>query len=186
MQDDLKKSDVEKRLQAGRRMRQLGRGARSFQVDASQDDSLGPLAELQGTWSSSEQGWNLIALPFKGPSAPFDYRLLMNQYGETLDFSFVDENIPNRGITEDAEGVTDQLITGLDYQQVIHQVASADSPESSLRSVDGKGIHHEPGLFLHIMNHTAEHNGESLRIARLATIPHGDSVLAMGKVDRLV
>ena len=32
------------------------------------------------------------------------------------------------------------------------------------------------------MNRTAEHNGESLRIARLATIPHGDSVLAMGKV----
>lgn len=183
MVDDLKKTEVQRRLQKGRRMRQLGSGVRASQAEDSREDSLGPLTELQGTWTSPDQGWNLIALPFKDPSAQFNYRLLMNQYGETLDFSvFVDENIPNRGITPDPQGVTDQLLTGLDYQQVIHQVASEDNPPSTLRSRDGEGIHHEPGLFLHVMNHTTEHEGEKLTVARLATIPHGDSVLAMGKV----
>lgn len=185
MVDDLKQAEAKKRLQDGRRMRKYDSATRAFQVDDGQSDSLGPLAELRGTWSSPVQGWNLIALPFKDPSAPFNYRLLMNQYGETLEFSFVDENIPNRGIDPGADGITDQLITGLDYQQVINQVAAEDSPASGLLASNepGKnGIHHEPGLLLHIMNKTTQDDGENLSVARLATIPHGDSVLAMGKV----
>jgi hypothetical protein len=107
----------------------------------------------------------------------------MNQYSETLGFTFVDKNIPNRGITPDTAGEPDQLISGLDYQQVIEQVAAEDSPASELRSPDGKGIHHEPGLFLHMMNHRTQHDGADLSVARLASIPHGNSVLALGKVE---
>ena len=179
----MKADDIKKRLLTGRKMGRVAPAARAFAIDYTQDDSLGPLAELKGVWTSPGQGWNLIALPFKDPTAPFDYRLLMNQYSESLEFSFVDENIPNRGINPDADDVTDQLITGLDYQQVINQLAAMDSPESGLRSPDGKGIHHEPGLFLHIMNKETQDQGEDLTLARLASVPHGDSVLAMGKAE---
>ncbi|QIF06135.1 hypothetical protein G5S37_20275 [Roseimicrobium sp. ORNL1] len=163
-------------------MHEVGGTDLQSKVGDQQVTSLGPLMNLVGKWASVAQGWNLIALPFRDPSAQFKYRLLMNQYGENLDFFFVDENIPNRGIQPDADDVTDQLISGLDYQQVVIQVAAEDSPASNLRSPDGKGIHHEPGLFLHLTNHRGEHEGEELSIARLATIPHGDSVLALGKV----
>jgi hypothetical protein len=173
--------EIKQRLRAGRSMRKVSELEQPGVEDFGQENSLGPLQTLEGKWSSSEQGWNLIALPFKDPSAQFNYRLLMNQYGETLDFSFVDKNIPNRGVLADSQGETDQLLSGLDYQQVIKQVSSEDSPPSNLRSPDGKGIHHEPGLFLNILNHQT-HEGEPLSIARLATIPHGNSVLALGKV----
>lgn len=179
----MKDQEIKRRLTQGREMHEVGAAdILALGGAPSPVESLGPLAPLLGKWVSPVQGWNLIALPFRDPSAPFNYRLLMNQYGEELDFFFVDENIPNRGINPDSIGVTDQLLTGLDYQQVVKQVAAADSPSSELRSPDGKGIHHEPGLFLHILNHVSEHEGEALSIARLATIPHGDSVLALGKV----
>lgn len=179
----MKAEDIKARIRAGRKMQKVEPGARYSDVAADQGESLGPLADLLGSWSSDDRGWNLIALPFRDASAPFNYRVLMNQYGEELKFDFVDENIPNRGITPDTDGDTDQLLTGLDYQQVIKQVESEDSPSSTLRSPNGKGIHHEPGLFLHVMNHRTTEDGKELKVARLATIPHGDSVLAMGTVE---
>ena len=48
---------------------------------------LGPLRLLPGTWQGKGTGWNMIALPFDG--ALFKYRILMNQYDETLNFTFV-------------------------------------------------------------------------------------------------
>ena len=107
----------------------------------------------------------------------------MNQYGEKLQFKTADKNVPNRGITPDSNGFTDQLIDALDYEQMIIQVDSADSPESNLRSPNGKGIHHEPGLFLQVLNHVPTTGGDELHVARLGTVPHGDSVLAMGTVN---
>lgn len=178
----MKPQEIALRLNSGRQMRRLDTvtpASTAFALD--DNDALGPLAKLTGRWTSQQQGWNLIALPFKNPASPFSYRLLMNQYGENLDFLFVDKNIPNRGIDPDQDGNTDQLLAGLDYQQIIKQVAADDSPSSNLKSPNGNGIHHEPGLFLHILNHTEEHEGVPLSIARLATIPHGDSVLALGK-----
>ena len=38
-------------------------------------------------------------------------------------------------------------------------------------------IHHEPGLFLNMLNRIPDGSD----IARLATIPHGDAALALGK-----
>jgi len=141
------------------------------------DDDLGPLKLLPGKWKSVPgHGWNMIALPFaEGPS---NYRVLVNSFDEALKFSLVDKAIPNRGLRRSDKGTveSDQFLASLDYEQMITQTDSADFPESGLAGDPGLAIHHEPGLWLHMENETT--NGFDL--ARLATIPHGNSLLALG------
>jgi len=139
------------------------------------DEDLGPLKLLPGHWRSEGRGWNMIALPFAPAGANF--RVLMNQYNEDLKFSLVDKGVPNRGIDEDNDIDSDQFVVTLDYEQRIDQIAVEDFPESGKAGDLGIAIHHEPGLWLHMINETT--NG--LDIARLATVPHGDSVMALGK-----
>jgi hypothetical protein len=139
------------------------------------EPALGPLERLPGRWKSEGMGWNMIALPFA--AGPFGYRLLLNQYDETLDFSLIDKPVPNRGI--DGKAQTDQLIATVDYTQQIVQVAAVDSPVSGEAGDPYLPIHHEPGLWLHMLNETTD----DLNIARLSSIPHGDSVLALGTSD---
>lgn len=144
--------------------------------------NLGPLRHLPGVWKSEGRGWNMIALPFSTAPSPLDYRLLLNQYNEQLEFKFVDDNVPNRGVDKNTPPTpttqTDQFVVTLDYQQTIQQVAATDSPDSGgLAGAAGLAIHHEPGLWLHMKNQVTD----GLDIARLATIPHGDSVLALGQ-----
>ena len=143
---------------------------------------LGPLAPLVGRWEGKGTGWNLIALPFKDRSNPrIPFRILMNQYDEKLDFSTVGDKIPNRGISEDQEVAT------LDYQQVITQIDADDFPSSvglpgtgpnGLAGPAQSDIHHEPGLWIHVKDGQPKIN--DINIARLASIPHGNSVLATG------
>lgn len=158
---------------------------RSIGQAESGDPKLGPLKHLPGTWSNKGKlgdldfagfGWNLIALPFE--PAPFNYRVLMNQYNENLVFKTADKGVPNRGLDGSDNPVSgDQTIAALDYEQTIEQIAADDSPSSDLEGASPKGIHHEPGLFLFMLNKRSQF----LDIARLGTIPHGDSVLAMGR-----
>ncbi len=147
------------------------------------DDALGALALLPGTWKNVPnlpgRGWNMIALPFvSNPPSPLNYRLLLNQYNEELTFSLVDKAVPNRGISTVGQTLvnSDQFIAALHYQQSITQIAAEDSPVSGLAGNPGLPIHLEPGLWLHMLNQTEDGND----LARLATIPHGDSVLALG------
>jgi hypothetical protein len=133
------------------------------------DPDLGPLQLLPGRWVSSGRGWNMIALPFARAAGSFlDYRLLLNQFDEELNFTLVDKAVPNRGVDDSHTVQTDQFVVTLDYEQVIHQVAVAGAP--------GIAIHHEPGLFLNLTNEIPD----GFDVARLGTIPHGDSVLALG------
>lgn len=157
---------------------------RHFEVARTGDEDLGPFKLLPGTWMNEElspgigdgRGWNVIALPFGGARPPF--RLLMNQYNEKLTFSLVDKGVPNRGIINDPDvNSTDQRIVALDYEQAIRQVASADFPVSGLAGGKGDAIHHEPGLFLHMLSHQTD----KIDIGRLATIPHGDAALGLGR-----
>lgn len=153
---------------------------RSIQKAQPGDEELGPLQLLPGTWRSLPgRGWNMIALPFA--DGPFDYRLLLNQYDETLEFNLVDKAVPNRGIRRGGGSVvqTDQFLVALDYEQTVEQVKAVDEPESGQAGPPGLPIHHEPGLWLHMTNNTTE----GLDIARLATVPHGDSVLALGRSE---
>jgi hypothetical protein len=126
----------------------------------------------------------MIALPFATPPPPavFNYRLLMNQFDEELQFTLVDKAVPNRGISRNGAAMdTDQLVVTLDYEQRITQIAADDFPVSGKAGDPGLAIHHEPGLWLHMINETT--NG--INIARLATIPHGDSALALGQSAEL-
>jgi hypothetical protein len=167
-------------------LEQIGSQGRTFAAASTGDSTLGPLTLLPGVWKNLPnlpgRGWNMIALPFATPTNspfPFNYRLLMNQYNEELKFTLIDKGVPNRGIGRvDCKTVeTDQFVVTLDYEQSIQQIAAEDSPKSDLAGGPGLPIHHEPGLWLHMLNEVE--NG--MDIARLATIPHGDSVLAMGR-----
>ena len=136
-------------------------------------EELGPLAQLPGTWEGKSTGWNMIALPFKDAPDPANtpFRILMNQYDETLSFAFVDDNVPNRGIA------VDQRVATIDYQQQIAQTVAEDFPPSDQAGGPGLPIHHEPGLFIWVKDNETD----DIDIARLASIPHGNSLLALGE-----
>jgi hypothetical protein len=120
-------------------------------------DQLGPLADMPGTWMGG--GFNLISLPDKHDNKIF--RLRLNTTRETLTFTPIGGPIPNRGSAQD-----DIAFLGLHYFQ---QVSDA---------ITNEGRHVEPGLWLNLPATTAPQQGAT--IARLGTIPHGDSLLAQG------
>lgn len=146
--------------------------ARQFaEATLEMEQELGPLCNLPGTWKADGTGWNMIALPFKdAPAGVAPFRILMNQYDEELTFAFVDDNVPNRGVA------ADQRVATLDYQQQIAQQVAADFPPSSEAGDAGLPIHHEPGLFIWVKDNQTD----DINVARLASIPHGNSVLALG------
>lgn len=147
------------------------------------DPRLGPLGLLPGKWSNLPnlpgRGWNMIALPFATePGSPFNFRLLVNQYNEDLEFFLVDKGVPNRGIRRNGVTVdSDQLLVAMDYEQEIRQIAADDFPKSDKAGGPDLPIHHEPGLWLHLLDQVTD----GLDVARLASIPHGDAVLALGR-----
>ncbi len=173
---------------------------RQYKIAKTNKDDLGPLSLLPGKWQGVGTGWNMIALPFDGGA--FDFRLLMNQYDETLEFTFVDDNVPNRGLPDVIQDCHyqqgnkkefDQFAVTLDYQQAIQQQIAEDFPVSGLAGNAGLAIHHEPGLWLYMKNlqtigkdfsATEGIIDAKLDVARLASIPHGNSVLALGTASR--
>ncbi|MGC4097798.1 MAG: heme-binding protein [Nitrospira sp.] len=170
---------------------------RILETPRTNDEDLGPLKLLPGKWVNvfdlekpegggplPGRGWNMIALPFvdsrEGDDRfPFNYRLLLHRYNEELEFVLVDKAVPNRGVRLNLGPAanTDQFLVALDYQQRIRQIIGDDFPKSGLAGSPKDVIHHEPGLWLHMTNRVTE----GFNIARLATIPHGDSVLALGR-----
>ena len=146
-------------------------------VAARGNPNLGVLRELPGVWSNTEgfegHAWNMIALPFGVPGALGDFRLLLNQANETLNFDLVDFGVPNRGVNRN-----DQHLSALRYLQAINQVKAVDAasladgtvkvpatddtndtpkgntlqPGPDVPDASIVGIHREPGLFLHIAN----------------------------------
>jgi hypothetical protein len=157
---------------------------RRLKMAKARESELGPLSLLPGKWKGVGTGWNMIALPFD--QGPFKFRLLMNQYDETLEFSLIDDNVPNRGLPGVIENSAeeDQFVVTLDYQQSISQQVAEDFPTSGLAGDPGLPIHHEPGLWLYMKNlRTTDKDitGDAvIEVARLANIPHGNSVLALG------
>ena len=173
------------------------------------DKYLGSLRWLPGSWENTDElrghGFNMIALPFiQDPQSATEngYRLLMNQYEEILSFELIDKGVPNRGTKTVQDPATGQFVSSQDdqtavaltYHQVIKQIGYEDSflenfsgKTSTMSSTtisdifQGKPIHHEPGLWLHMTDkNTFQPNGVELSIARMGSIPHGNSFTAVG------
>jgi len=123
---------------------------------------LGLLQELAGTWKG--HGFNLIARPDFHDKT--DLYLQLNQTRETLKFDPIGSSIPNRGFGQD-----DIELFGLTYLQQISDAA-----------FDG-ALHIEPGIW--VTQPTTTFPPESAPppgqlVARMGTIPHGNSLLAEG------
>jgi len=129
-------------------------------------DQLGLLRDLGGTWQGA--GFNLIARPDKQGNGPLFLEL--NQTREVLKIDPIATSIPNRGFAQ-----SDIELFGLTYLQKISD------------QVTGGALHIEPGIW--VTQPVTDEPPEappagspeaSQIIARMATIPHGNALLAQG------
>jgi hypothetical protein len=122
---------------------------------------LGPLDHLAGKWSG--HGFNAIWRPHRGNS---DHFLELNVTNDQIDLEVINGQIPNRGLVQ-----PQIFMRGLTYLQ---QISDANV------KVDGvpAGLHIEPGLWIHIPALTDPK--EPTAVARLASIPHGTTILIQG------
>jgi hypothetical protein len=124
-------------------------------------NDLGPLADLPGKWTGT--GFNQIWRPHHAtpPDPPAQDRFLeLNLTTETLEFETIQGPIPNRGFLQG-----DISMFGVTYLQKVSDVVTG-------------GIHIEPGIWATIPATTDPAEGPT--VARLASIPHGTTVLAQG------
>ncbi|MDA8397961.1 MAG: heme-binding protein [Actinomycetota bacterium] len=127
-----------------------------------QASDLGLLTGLVGLWGG--KGFNAIWRPNPLVSGQ-DRFLELNVTGETLEFEVIPGGgIPNRGLLQ--SGI---LMAGLRYLQQITD-ANVAPPNN--------GLHLEPGLWLNVPGTT--NPAVAASVARLASIPHGTSILAQG------
>ena len=122
-------------------------------------DPLGPLAGLAGNWTG--QGFNVIWRPHPLKPSGQDRFLELNVTSEQLAFGPALRGIPNRGLLQ-----PNISLAGLHYLQ---QIADANTHNNQ---------HFEPGLWV-----TVPHTSDPLEprtVARLASIPHGTTILLQG------
>ncbi|MGC4043151.1 MAG: heme-binding protein [Armatimonas sp.] len=138
--------------------------------------TLGPLSAFTGTFTG--QGFNTIFRPesaatptaMPGPvttTDPNDNVLELNLTVETLSFSNSLGSIPNRGLGSQA----DAFLNGVPYLQTISDVTIGEPV----------GIHFEPGMWLAVPATT--NPAEPFTVARMASIPHGTTIVAQGVFD---
>jgi hypothetical protein len=125
---------------------------------------LGLLEGLKGTWIGN--GFNVIWRPFQGGPPDQDRFLELNLTEETLRFEEIPGPIPNRGLLQ-----ADINMFGLWYLQTI--------ADANIKA-NGKpaGLHLEPGIWASVPQ--TEHPQEVPTVVRMASIPHGTTVLAQG------
>lgn len=176
---------------------QMIKGSRVLTAEEAQSVDLGPLAQLAGTWQSAPffepnqiaQGWNVMSVP--GPASTSGFVFEVIPYTETLTFQPVVVAL-NRGpfipVVKyvDGQKVTDvvemnQNITGLMYQQSIISACPNGAQCIERGFPAGSQIHAETGLLLNFSLQAEPQNPNGgFQFARLSTIPHGNSVLALG------
>jgi hypothetical protein len=123
---------------------------------------------MAGTWEG--HGFNLIARPdFEGKANLY---LELNQTDETLKFDPIGSAIPNRGFGQD-----DIELFGLTYLQKIHDATT------------GGALHIEPGIWITQPKTTyppeapPKSKPKEQIVARMASIPHGNALLAHGSAN---
>ncbi len=122
-------------------------------------DPLGPLAGLAGNWSG--QGFNVILRHHPLQPTGQDRFLELNVTSEQLDFGPALKEIPNRGLLQ-----PNISLAGLNYLQQISD-ANLNAPQ-----------HFEPGLWVTVPGTSDPREGRT--VARLASIPHGTTILLQG------
>ncbi|KAK5170880.1 uncharacterized protein LTR77_004024 [Saxophila tyrrhenica] len=145
---------------------------------------LGPLAHFKGSFAGT--GMNLIFRPTNSstkipspfvpptpafPAVPNDSILEINLTEETLSFADPLGDVPNRGFNTQR----DIHLNGVPYVQSVNDVTNtgtgrADAPP--------KGIHFEPGVWMHVPASTDPTGTATLN--RMASIPHGTTINAQG------
>jgi hypothetical protein len=128
-------------------------------LEAAAADPLGPLAGLAGNWAG--QGFNVIWRPHPLKPSGQDRFLELNVTSEQLDFGPALRNIPNRGLLQ-----RNISLAGLNYLQQISD-ANLNAPQ-----------HFEPGLWVTVPGTSDPREPRS--VARLASIPHGTTILLQG------
>ncbi|HJX26475.1 MAG TPA: heme-binding protein [Thermoanaerobaculia bacterium] len=118
---------------------------------------FGPLADLAGTWTGS--GFNLISRP--GKDVGLTFVLQVNATKEVLTFDPINAQIFNRGSEQG-----DLTLFAMPYSQLVN-----DAVTSGL-------LHAEHGMWLNVP--PTQDPDQPHTVVRLATIPHGDSVVAQG------
>lgn len=121
---------------------------------------LGALSTLPGTWMGT--GFNLISRPNQETT----FFLELNATNETLTFTPISAPIPNRGSVQ-----PDIAFNGVTYLQ---QVSDA---------VTRGGLHVEPGIWISLPE--TQDPAVPPSVIRLATIPHGNALLAQGQAFSL-
>ncbi len=125
------------------------------------DPSRRPLALLPGVWTGF--GFNQIWRPHPR----LGHFLQLNLTSERLAFSSIGGPVPNRGLEQ-----RDINLNGVRYLQQIHDNSGFPPPQG------GGALHLEPGFFLKVPATTVP--ARPMTITRLASIPHGTTVLAEG------
>jgi len=128
-------------------------------------ENLGPLRDLPGVWQGS--GFSLIARPDFSGGNPHGFFLELNLLQENLECTASGSPVRNRGSVQG-----DISTYGVTY---LHRAADATT---------GEALHIEPGLFLSIPATTEPEADAS--VARLAAIPHGNAVCAVGFAQDVV
>ena len=136
--------------------------------------TLGSLEKFTGTFTGN--GFNSIFRPQSAVTpTPLpvpvggDNVLELNLTSETLSFSSSLGVVPNRGMVQG-----DILLNGVPYLQTVTDVTDPRQPV---------GIHFEPGLWI-VIPATADPL-ERETLARMASIPHGATVVAQGTSSSL-
>lgn len=124
-------------------------------------DGLGLLEGLKGSWAGT--GFNAIWRPNRLTTGQ-DRFLELNSTRETLEFDVLAGGIPNRGLWQ-----PDITMGGPRYLQ---QILDVNLPATS------NGLHVEPGVWLNVPSTTDPPVSPS--VVRMASIPHGTTILAQG------
>lgn len=145
---------------------------------------LGPLAFLAGSWRGN--GFNAIWRPDNGqpPENSMIHRFLeLNLTNDGFDFHVIPGVVPNRGFANQA----DLDLYGLHYLQRVSDADPAPPPSNpdGYSQTANQALHIEPGLFMNVPASQQPSSGNTPivnepAIVRMASIPHGVTVLMQG------
>lgn len=173
--------------------------------DPDAKELLGPLHDFVGVWTNNiGEGWNLIAVPgsttSQGFPAFFDsgrgFILETIPYIETTSYKPISVTL-NRGTYRpggsfgNPGGQEVQKIGAVLYEQRIESAGvdvldpSNENYEAIKKFYEDRGftagtpLHAEQGMLLNMSNYQ-DYGNEDFQVARMGTIPHGNTMLCLG------